>query len=63
MEIDIKQILDYELHSSWWAPWISFGYLQQVVATYFAWKVRSKFAQYQNSKKWEDHFKKNPRKS
>lgn len=54
---DIKSVLDYELRASWWASWISNTHLQDLVARYFAWKVKRKFSRYQDSKQWEERLK------
>lgn len=37
-----RVILDYEIRSSWWACWLSNSRLQDIAASYFAWKVRRK---------------------
>jgi hypothetical protein len=36
------QALMYEVHSSLWASWISWGWAQELAAKYFAWKVNRK---------------------
>lgn len=54
-EVDQRRLLDYEVRASWWASWISNDKLQDLTASYFAWKVRRKYARWrasvQNSKK------------
>lgn len=47
--ISIRYIIDYEIRSSWWAPWISFGPLKEIVSLYFSWKVRRKHRRYASS--------------
>jgi hypothetical protein len=44
-----RDILDYEVHSSWWAGYISNPRLQFLAGTYFAWKVRRKYRRYKVS--------------
>lgn len=39
-------LLDYEIASSWWAPLVGNSWLQDRVASYFAWKVRRKYRRY-----------------
>jgi hypothetical protein len=51
--IDILEILDYEVRSSWWASYISWALGQELSAKYFAWKVRWKYNRYKSSKQWE----------
>jgi hypothetical protein len=41
-----RDILDYEIRSSWWACLISNPRLQDLAASYFAWKVRRKLRRY-----------------
>ena len=41
-EITYKEALDYEIRASWWAPWVSIGWMQDIAARYFAWKVKRK---------------------
>jgi hypothetical protein len=46
--ITIRDALDYEIRSSWWACWISNDILQTVSGKYFAWKVNRKYMRYVN---------------
>jgi len=48
--IPIRNILDYEIRSSWWASIISWAWLQNISATYFAWKTKTKYARYEMNK-------------
>ena len=41
-----QQILKYELRASWWASWVCIGWMQSVVGSYFAWKVRCKWSRF-----------------
>lgn len=47
--LEMKFFLDYEVRSSWFASYISFNWLQQLVGRYFAWKVRTKYRRYKKS--------------
>jgi hypothetical protein len=50
-----KDFLDYEIRSSFWACWISWGWAQKLAGKYFAWKTRIKYKRYEESifyKKW-----------
>ena len=46
MGVNQLEILNYEVRSSWWAPWISWAPLQEISGRYFAWKVRRKYRRY-----------------
>lgn len=46
---ELRTILEYEVHSSWWAPFVSGPRLQALAASYFAWKTTRKYARWQ---KW-----------
>ena len=39
----LKTLLDYELIGSWWVCYISWGWVQAIVARYFAWKTTRKY--------------------
>ena len=45
-----RAILDYEIRSSWWASWISNNWLQEISASWFAWKVNRKFRRWVESR-------------
>lgn len=45
--ITMYEALTYEIESSWWAGSISWPWLQMIISSYFAWKVRKKYARYQ----------------
>lgn len=47
--ISANQILDYEVKSSWWASFVFWGWGQELAASYFAWKVKAKYARYSRS--------------
>ena len=47
--IPVKDILLYEIHSHWFASKVSNPFLQNLLAKYFAWKVRRKYRKYQYS--------------
>lgn len=51
--INIIEILDYEVRSSWWAQYISWTLGQELSAKYFSWKVKMKYNRYKTSKQWE----------
>jgi len=40
----IKILLDYELIGSWWVCYISWGWVQKIIAKYFAWKTARKYS-------------------
>lgn len=52
-EISLSVLLDYEIRSSWWASWIGWNWGQKLSGSYFAWKVKRKYARYKKSKAWE----------
>lgn len=39
-------LLEYEIFSSWWAALIWWDWGQDIVARYFVWKTRRKYARY-----------------
>jgi hypothetical protein len=53
LEGSIHYFLDYEIRSSWWASWIGWNWLQELSGKYFAWKVKRKYARYEQSKMWQ----------
>lgn len=53
----LRTFLDYEIRSSWWASWISIGWMQELSGKYFAWKTSRKVARYKASKVWEQRVK------
>lgn len=42
--MSIKELIEYEIASSWFAPWVSHPWLQGLVARYYARKVKRKYA-------------------
>ena len=46
MNFPIKIFLDYEIRSSWFAEYISWKWLQEISARYFAWKTSRKYERY-----------------
>ena len=46
-----SELLDYEIRASWWAAWVSWPPLQEIVSQYFAWKTRRKYNRYVTSLK------------
>lgn len=48
----LSDFLDYEIRSSWWAPYIGWGWLQEICGKYFARKTKRKFERYQTSMEW-----------
>ena len=48
MKTDIGIIIDYEVRSSGWAAYVSWGWLQTIVAKYFSWKVKRKYDRWQS---------------
>ena len=51
--LSVSEILDYEINSSWIASKISNKYLQKLLGSYFAWKVRRKHNRYLINKHWK----------
>ncbi len=47
--VTLRDILLYEVRSSWWAHWIGWAPLQSLAGSYFAWKARRKYARWQRS--------------
>lgn len=50
-----RELLDYEIQSSRWAGLISWNWLQDMAARYFARKVNTKYARWQrrqNASQW-----------
>ena len=56
-KLSMIALLDYEVRSSWWAKYISWGWGQTLSSNYFAWKVGRKYAAYNESKIWEERIK------
>lgn len=52
-----KQAVWYEIRASWWACYISIGWLQAPVAKYFSWKVDRKMARVESHQKIENKFR------
>ncbi len=55
-------ILYYEVHASWWAPWLFCDWMHTLAGKYFAWKVKRKYARYQRSLEVRDELEKLSRK-
>ncbi len=49
-QISRMEILDYEIRASWWASWISIGWMKNLASKYFAWKITRKYRRYKWSK-------------
>jgi hypothetical protein len=47
--ITFRQLLDYEIRSSWWAKYISWTLFQDLTCRYFVWKVERKYKRYRAS--------------
>lgn len=47
----LRALLEYEVKSSWWAGWLPSEAMQDAAATYYAWKVKRKYARFQASTK------------
>ena len=45
----IRDALDYEIQSAVWPGFISWPWAQTLASRYFTWKVRRKWARYQQS--------------
>jgi len=45
-KIHPTDILKYELHASWWAPFIHWGWGRDLTARYFVWKTKRKLRRY-----------------
>lgn len=56
--LDVRQVLDYEVRSSWWACSINNNWLQNMVGKYFAYKVRRKYKRYKYSYDLNEEMKK-----
>lgn len=41
-----QEVLNYEIHSHWLPRWITFSWGQNLMGTYFAWKVIKKYNRY-----------------
>lgn len=52
-EITLRQALDYEIRSSWWASFISGAFGQHLAGKYFSNKVSRKHRRYLKSKENE----------
>lgn len=56
--VDMRRVvLDYEIRSSWWASWIGNEKLQNLAASYFAWKVRRKCGRWEQSRRDAERLK------
>lgn len=53
----IREFLEYEIHGSWLCPLVSYTWLQELLGSYFAWKVKRKFDRMENSLKWKQRLK------
>lgn len=53
MNSEVKFILDYEIRSNRIASFIRFAWGQDLIGSYFAWKVRRKYGRYMASKEME----------
>lgn len=42
----LKEALDYEIRSSWIVPWISIGWIQEILAWYYVRKAKRKYSRY-----------------
>jgi hypothetical protein len=45
-KLPIEEVLEYEVAGSWWACYISAGFLQELVCKYMVWKVKIKLKRY-----------------
>ncbi|HLS11782.1 MAG TPA: hypothetical protein VK050_06435 [Flavobacteriaceae bacterium] len=41
-----KDLIDYEISSSWWAGAVKIGWMQRLSGKYFAWKTIRKYKRY-----------------
>lgn len=41
------QALEYEVRSSWWSGFVCIGFLQELAARYYTWKVSRKMRRYE----------------
>ena len=48
-KISALDAIHYEVHSHWLTGWISNRLLQDLMGSYFAWKVARKYKKYSNS--------------
>lgn len=51
--ISMREALDYEIRSSWWASWISWNWGRKLAGKYFAWKIKTGYNRYKESKEIE----------
>jgi hypothetical protein len=45
-QVSIHTLAHYEICGAWWPAFVSWGPLQNLVASYFAWKVKRKYRRY-----------------
>jgi 2-phosphoglycerate kinase len=45
-KLPIQSVVEYEVASSWWAPYISNTFLQDLAAKYMLWKTIRKMKRY-----------------
>lgn len=45
-KLSLRDLLEYEVKSSWWSSWLSSKVMQEAAARYFAWKVNRKYARF-----------------
>lgn len=46
MKITLKEVLEYEIRSTWWTKLVSWTWFQKIAGSYFAWKVGKKYKRY-----------------
>lgn len=49
MDRDLDMIIEYEVRSSWWTPYVSWKWGQELAGSYIAWKVKRKYRRYKKS--------------
>lgn len=59
--MNLRDILDYEVRSSWWAWMVSWGWLQGLACRYFAGKIKRKYARYLSSMAFDEEIAKRKR--
>lgn len=55
-----KELLLYEIASSWWACYISWNWVQELAAKYFVWKVERKYNRWLKHNQWKEKVSKGP---
>ncbi len=52
----LREILDYEVASSWWAPFVGLAGFRDLAAWYFAKKAQRKYKRWQELEEWKRRY-------